>query len=316
MSRIILITGGAGYIGSQLIRDLAADPRFQGDIFRIYDNMQRGNYHVLMDLPDGAHYQFVEGDILDRMTLSEALEDVWAVVHLAALVSTPISFDNPRWTNQVNHWGTASLVEQAVQAGVKHFIYACSASVYGLGGPFTEDDPCNPIGAYSISKLQGEAVVMRAGEQRGLEVTSLRLGNVFGRAPGLRFEAVANRFAYQAGVGKPLVVYGSGEQRCPLIHVRDASSALCFCLAEPASRGQIFNATSTNLSANDLVETVQRLRPEVEVRYTSQDMTSQLSYIVDSLRLMGLGWLPRYSVEDGLGEIIQSLSAVATQQAA
>lgn len=311
MSRIILITGGAGYIGSQLIRDLATDERFQGDVIRIYDNMQRGNYHVLMDLPTGAHYQFVEGDILDRLTLAEALQGVWAVVHLAALVSTPISFDNPRWTHQINHWGTASVIEQVVHAGVKRFIYACSASVYGSGGPFTESDHCYPIGPYSISKLQGEEAAMQVGEKRGLNVTSLRLGNVFGRAPGLRFEAVANRFAYQAGVGKPLVVYGSGEQKCPLIHIRDASNALRFCLVEEAAaRGQILNTAAANLSVNELVEIVQRIMPGAPVRYTSQDVMTQPSFALDSQRLAGLGWSPQHSVEEGMREIINSLSPI------
>ena len=314
MSRIILVTGGAGYIGSQLIRDLAADEYFQGDVIRIYDNLQRGNHHVLMDLPVGMHYQFVEGDILDRLTLSEALEGVWAVVHLAALVSTPISFDNPRWTNQINHWGTASLVEQAVQSGVKRFIYACSASVYGPGGPFTEGDPCNPIGPYSISKLRGEEVVMQTGEKRDLDVTSLRLGNVFGRCPGLRFETVANRFAYQAGIGKPLVVYGTGEHKCPLIHIRDASGAIRFCLVEAASRGQILNTASMNLSINDLVEAVQRILPAVDVRYTNQDALTQPSFVINNQRLIGLGWSPQYSIEDGLSEIIHGLSSVAAPQ--
>jgi UDP-glucose 4-epimerase len=314
MSRTILVTGGAGYIGSQLIRDLAADERFQGDTIRIYDNLQRGNHHVLMDLPEGVQYQFAESDILDRQTLAENLEGVWAVVHLAALVSTPISFDNPRWTYQINHWGTANLVEQAVHAGVQRLIYTCSASVYGPGGPFSEGDRCTPVGPYSISKLQGEEVVMQAGEKRHLDVVSLRLGNVFGRAPGLRYEAVANRFAYLAGIGKPLIVYGSGEHKCPLIHIRDASSAIRFCLAERSLHGQIVNAAAMNLSSNELVEVVQRLRPEAAVRYTSQDAPTQISYEISSQRLNDLGWSAQHGIEAGLGEIMRGLSAISTRE--
>lgn len=308
MTKAILVTGGTGYIGSQLIRDLSTDERFQDHVVRIYDNLQRGNYHVLMDLPTAGRYQFIEGDILDRVTLAEAMRDVWAVVHLAAVVKTPISFDHPEWTEQVNHWGTAIVVDEAVKAGVERFIYACSASVYGPGGLFDEEDACHPVGPYSISKLRGEEVVMGAGQQRGLEVTSLRLGTAFGDAPGVRFEAVANRFAYLAGVGRSLVVHGDGEQQRPLIHVRDVSSALRFCLANETTKGQILNAVAVNATVNDLVRAVRQTLPGASVRHTDQDVLTTLSFQVNGRRLEMLGFLPRFTLEAGMGEIIQRLA--------
>ncbi|MBN1887647.1 MAG: NAD(P)-dependent oxidoreductase [Thermoflexales bacterium] len=308
MTRVILVTGGAGYIGSQLIRDLAADPDFQHDTIRIYDNMQRGHYCALMDLPQKCRYQFVEGDILDRLTLADAMRDVWAVVHLAAVVKTPISFDHPQWTEQVNHWGTATVVDQAAQAGVERLIYTCSASVYGPGGPFREGDPCSPVGPYSISKLQGEQVVMEVGYQRGLQVTSLRLATTVGDAPGVRFEAEANHVAYLAGVGRPVVVQGDGQQRRPLIHVRDASGAIRFCLKTKATEGQVLNAVKQNTSMNELVEAVRQIIPAAPVRYTAQNALTSWSFEVDGGRLESLGFVPQLTIADGLGELIARLS--------
>jgi len=310
MSKVILITGGAGYIGSQIIRDLGQDAQYSGDIIRIYDNLQSGNYQALMGLPSSGKYQFIEGDILDRATLSESMEDVWAVIHLAAVVTTPISFDHPEWTQQVNHWGTATVVDEAVKAGVEKFIYACSASVYGPGGPFNESDHCQPVGPYSISKLHGEKIVMNSGGKRGLNVTSLRLATVFGDAPGMRFDAVPNRFAYLAGVGKSLVVHGDGEQIRPLIHVNDASRSIQFCLKNEDTSGKIYNAVAQNTSINDLVAVIHNRLPDAQVRYTDQDVLSTISFKVDKSNFEASRFKPQFTLDDGLYGIIQRLDAL------
>ena len=308
MNRTILVTGGAGYIGSQLIRDLAADPAYRGCSIRIYDNMQRGTFHALMDLPASCHYQLVEGDVLDRYTLAQAMQGVWAVIHLAAIVKTPLSFDHPHWTSQVNHWGTEAVIDEAVKAGVERFIYACSSSVYGPGGPFKENDPCHPVGPYSTSKLQGEAAVMGAGQQRGLKVTSLRFGTVFGSSPATRFDAFINRMSYLAGVGKAMVVNGKGSQKRPVIHVRDSTSAVLFCLLHPETAGKIYNAATENVSILDIANSIQANLPSARVHFAGQDILTAMSFEVDSSSLMQQGWMPQFSVEAGVCEILQRLS--------
>lgn len=301
-SKVILVTGGLGYLGSQLIRDLATAE--VAPIIRILDNMQGKHYPALMGLPTNVHYQFVEGDILDPAATRMALTGVETVIHLAAIVRTPMSFEQPQWVEQVNHWGTSHLLEACLEMSVSRFIYTSSTAVYGPGGPFAEAAPCRPQGAYAQSKRRAEVAVQTA-QQRGLQTTILRLGTLFGLAPVTRFEAVANRFAYYAGVGRPLTVYGSGQQRRALVHVRDASQAVLFCLTHPADTiGQLFNATAVNASVLELVTTIQALKPNVEVHYTEQDIRTHSSFEANSTALRSLGWQPKHSLETGLGELL------------
>jgi UDP-glucose 4-epimerase len=306
----ILITGACGYLGSQLIRDLGAVPGVNGSTIRILDNMQAKNYAALMDLGEDARYQFIEGDILDPAVVAYALQGVDLVVHLAAIVQTPMSFENPTWVEQVNHWGTARLVESCLDAGVKRFIYASSAAVYGPGGPFTEDDICRPFGAYAQSKYKAERRILGAVD-RGLEPVVLRFGTLYGQAPGVRFDAVANRFAYLAGSKRSLVVYGQGDQIRPFIHVRDSSAAVQFCIANlDRMKAQIFNVVGTNASVLDLVRAVQSFLPEIGVHYTEQDVLTHLSIRVKNDALIGMGWKPGYTLEGGLEELVSAFSGL------
>lgn len=300
---IILVTGGAGYIGSQLIRDLATDPRLSNHVIRIYDNLRREHFCGLLDLPTDGRYEFVEGDILDRHNLERAMRGVSAVVHLAAIVRTPLSFDHPEWTEQINHWGTAAVVDCAVNMGVPRLVYASSASVYGPGGPFQETDVCRPIGPYAVSKLRGEEEVLQ-GAERGLRITIVRLGTSFGNAPAMRFDAVANRLAYLVGVGRPMVIHGSGEQIRPLIHVHDASAALHFCLTDTRTEGKIINAVAVNPTVNQIAHALQEIAPRASIRYTDQDVLTEVSFQVDSTKLATLGFEPQFSLAQGLREML------------
>lgn len=316
-SRTILVTGACGYLGSRLIADLALEERNGGGVtVRILDNMQGGHYRSLMDLPGTATYEFIEGDILDPLAVKLALRGADAVVHLAGVVGTPMSFVNTTWVEQVNHWGTLRLVEACLAAGVTRFIQASSAAVYGPGGPFGETDRCRPVGPYAQSKLRAEESVFTA-IQRGLQPTILRFGTLFGYAPAIRFDAVANRFAYLAGIGRPLTVFGDGNQKRPLVHVRDASEAIRFCLShDEMTAGQVFNVVSENASILDLVEAVRYVQPGVVVRYTDQDVMTHFSFEVDNAALTGLGWHARFTIEAGMAELLArfaNLRAVTPQ---
>jgi UDP-glucose 4-epimerase len=309
MAPTILITGGAGYIGSRLIRDLSTDPYFRDHTIRIYDNLQRETYTSLLDLPSG-NYQFIEGDILDNAGVRRALDGVWAVIHMAAIVRTPLSFSPTGWTEQVNHWGTANLLEAAAAAGVKYFMYTSSASVYGpmepFGELFRESDMCRPVGPYAESKYRAERHMLAAQEQ--MQTVTLRLGTCFGKAPAVRFDAVANRFAYLSSIHRPLTIYGDGKQVRTLLHVSDASSAIRFALAHQIEmRGGIYNVVGENVSILDLTSAVRALRPGTTIHYTEQDVFAHFSFAVDGSKLNNLGWYPQVSLEAGLAELLDHM---------
>lgn len=302
-----LITGGCGYIGSQLLRDLPEWSEENSLTVRILDNLQDGRPEALMNLPEGTDYEFIEGDILDPSVQRAALRGIDAVLHLAAVVRTPLSFDDPNWVEQVNHWGTSHLLEACLDAGVDNFVFASSAAVYGPGGPHSEEDVCEPMGAYAQSKHKAEEAVRSAG-RRDLTTTTLRLGTAYGKAPVARYEAVANRFALLAGTGRPLTVYGDGTQKRPFIHVRDASRALCWALSNrDKTAGRTLNAVGQNASVMDLVGAVEDSRPDVEIHRTEQDVRTHLSFELDAGKIRSLGWAPSTDLEEGLGELIGRL---------
>lgn len=301
----ILVTGGCGYLGSRLIRDLAQDDQLGGTTIRILDNLQQGQHRALMDLPPSGRYQFIEGDILDPTVLGLALDGVDTVIHLAAVVRTPFSFENPVWMDQVNHWGTAHLVEACLRADVRHLIFASSAAVYGPGGPYEEEDVCRPQGPYAQSKLAAEKNVLAALE-RGLHVTILRLGTLYGLAPVMRFDALVNRFAYLTGVCRPLTVFGDGRQRRPILHVNDASAAFRHAIVRslPAPV-PVYNVVEASVSVLDVVEAARQSRPELTVHYTEQDIRTHYSFDVVGARFRSTGWQPRASLAEGFTEMLE-----------
>src|SRR5712691_8763889 len=228
----VLVTGGCGYIGSKLIRDLAFDEKLAGSTIRVLDNMLRERYVSLMDLPSQGRYEFMEGDIRKDEDLVKAFRDVDAVIDLAGITNAPISFERKELTFDVNVNGGRKVVERALKSGVERFVYSSTASVYGpTTGIVDETSPCRPISPYGESKLQGERFCLDASRTGGMNSTVLRLGTVYGYSVGMRFDTVVDRFVYLAWSGAPLTVWESAQQeRRPYLHLQDSCKALIHAL--------------------------------------------------------------------------------------
>jgi UDP-glucose 4-epimerase len=309
----ILITGGCGCLGSRLLRDIGREARPGGPAVRVLDNLQGGSYQALFDLPTGASVRFLEADLLDPASLRFAMAGVETVVHLAAVVTTPVHFAHDRAMEQVNHWGTANLVSACVESGVRRLVYASSHAVYGAGGPHAEDDPCRPVGTYAMSLRSAELAVL-AGAERGLEARILRLGTFYGDAPIPRFDNVVNRFAMLAALGKPLTIFGSGRQRRPVVSVADASAALRFVLRAEDPLPAVVNVAEGNPSVLEVAEAIRRLRPGTQVHYTEQDVLTHLSFEMKSHHLESRGWQPADRLESALGRLMDRFGSVRAER--
>jgi len=307
---VILVTGGAGFIGSLLIRELAKE--YPGETIRILDNMSRETWFALKNLPENANYELIIGDIRKEEDLRKAMKDVDLVFHLAAITNAPLSFERKETTKQVNWIGTKKVAEFALKNDAK-LIYTSTASVYGpTSGLVKEDHPCKPASPYAEYKLLGEKEILKLCEQ-GLKATILRLATNYGFTPGFRMEGIViNRFVFRACFGNPITVYGTGEQKRPFIHVKDSVRALLFTAKnQEKMNGEIYNVVGQNLSVNQIVECIRKFIPKIEVVHIKGTKhLTELSYEMDGTKIEKLGFKPKFSVEDGIKELIDKLGGL------
>jgi UDP-glucose 4-epimerase len=303
----ILVTGGAGYIGSQLLHTLAADQFPRVRRIRVLDNMREEKFPALMNLPGNVDYEFILGDIREENDIRMALgDDTDVVVHLAALCNANLSFERRDDTEEINYRGALKVIDVARRAlSVRRFIYASTTSVYGpTAGIVTEDSPCQPASPYAEFKLKAENDVLGLSQDTAGRVrpTVLRFATAYGYAPGLRVHTVVNIFAFRAAVGAPLEVYGSGDQVRPFVHVADIARAIAFCMAEDQAADQVFNVVGENASVNDLLDLLEPRFPRLKVVHTDKEILNQISYEVDGSKLRALGFAPAFSLEQGIDE--------------
>jgi nucleoside-diphosphate-sugar epimerase len=303
----ILVTGGAGYIGSRLLHTLASVDSLRIRRVRVLDNMREEKFPSLMNLPSGVDYEFVLGDIRNPDDVRTALgDDTDAVVHLAALCNATISFERRDATEEINYGGTVNVVSAAREAeSVKRFIYASTTSVYGpTTGIVDEQSPCLPASPYAEFKLKGEQEVLGLSTDTGgrLSSTVLRFATVYGYSPGLRVHTVVNIFAFRAAVGAAMEVFGSGNQLRPFVHVSDVSRAIAFCIEDDRARDEIFNVVGENASVNQIIALLRSHFPRMLVVQTDKEILNQISYEVDGGKLRGLGFSTQHTLEDGVEE--------------
>ena len=264
----VLITGGAGYIGTELTYELETLPDVEEIV--IYDNLSRGNYNFFIG---SSKFQkkvtFVHGDLLDTRKLKHALEGVDVVYHLAAKVSTPFADQNPHLFEQVNHWGTAELVYAVEDSNVKTLIYLSSASVYGSSSKeVSVKSPPNPITFYGISKMRGEEHVHRLFDSN-IATYIIRCGNVYGYSKSMRFNSVINRFVFQANFKNRITIDGDGEQHRSFIHIDKTANILAAILKRELPQGR-YDLVEDTLSINYIADTLREIHPGLELLYVNQ----------------------------------------------
>jgi len=257
-----LVTGGAGFIGSHIVRVLLE----RGDKVRILDNFSTGKWDNLDTVR--ADVDVIEGDIRDPKALSTSLVDVDLVFHQAAFVSVPASMQTPNACLDVNVNGTAMLLEAAQKAGVQRVVFASSAAVYGEADafPLTEKVPPEPnLSPYAASKRVDEVYGQLFTQSFGLDVTALRYFNVYGprQAPDSQYAAAVPIFISRMMANKAVTIYGDGGQTRDLIYVGDVVRANLMAASNPEAAGGIFNiCTGNETRILDLVENLAEIFPD------------------------------------------------------
>jgi len=266
----ILITGGAGYLGTELVKLLAKADQVENII--IYDNLDKSNINLFLGhtFHKKERIKFINGDLLDSRKLRKTLNGVDVVIHLAAKVTTPFANNDPHFFEQVNNWGTAELVYAVENSSVKQFVYTSSASVYGASKTLLhENSSLNPRTFYGISKMRGEEHVQRLSEQMSTHI--LRLGNVYGYSKNMRFDAVINRFMFDANFHNRISIHGSGKQSRSFIHI-DIIAQLLHDLLFTIVPSGIYNVVDRNLQVLDVVDVLKEIFPALEFIFINQHL--------------------------------------------
>jgi UDP-glucose 4-epimerase len=267
----VLITGGAGYVGTELTKTLVKCDDV--DDILIYDNLGRQNYNIFLGRRLERHEKvnFISGDILDSRKLRMVLEGVDVVYHLAARVTTPFANTDAHFHEQVNHWGTAEVVNAVEDSGVQKFIYASSTSVYGSSKDFlTEDTIPNAKTFYGISKLRGEEHVRRLFKKKQTYV--LRCGNVYGYSKSMRFDAVINKFMFEANFNSRISIHGDGKQSRSFISVELLARVMEKLIINEVPGGT-YNLVDKNYSILDIVDALKTLYPLLEFIFVNQHLS-------------------------------------------
>ncbi|MBI4538158.1 MAG: NAD(P)-dependent oxidoreductase [Gemmatimonadetes bacterium] len=302
----LLITGGAGYIGSVTARLLLA----QRHEVTVLDSLLHGG-HALLSLYPDTGFSFLRGDVRSSAAVGSALDGVDAVIHLAAIVGDPACARQPELATEVNLAASLQLLELTRQRGVARFIFVSTCSNYGRmldsSGYVTEDSELRPVSHYAETKVAFEKALLGMPAGDGPIVTILRLATVFGLSPRMRFDLTVNDFTKELVTKRKLTVYG--EQFCrPYIHVRDGARAIAAVLGAPAEKidGRVFNVGDTGQNYKK-AEIVAMIRAEVagdlEVEYVHKDEDPR-DYRVSFEKIeRELGFKVTRSVADGIREI-------------
>lgn len=303
---LYLVTGGAGFIGSAIVRELLR----RGERVRVVDNFSTGRRQNLSGVMD--RIELREVDIRDLERLRPALAGVDYVLHQAALRSVPRSIDDPLASNSANVVGTLNVLVAARDAGVKRLVYGASSTAYGDTPilPKQETLPTNPISPYAVSKLAGEMYARVFTRIYGLETVCLRYFNIFGprQDPTSPYSAVLSLFIAALLRGQRPTVFGDGEQSRDFTYVDNAVEANLLACASPAAVGEVINiAMGQRQTLNRTLALLRRMiGTDIEPIYGPPRPGDILHAHADISRARQLlGYEPKVSFEEGLRETVQ-----------
>ncbi|MFP3984615.1 MAG: SDR family NAD(P)-dependent oxidoreductase [Candidatus Bathyarchaeia archaeon] len=304
----VLVTGGAGFIGSHVVDRLVAG----GCKVSVLDNLSTGMVGNIQRHLKNGKVEFFEGDVRDRGIVKEVVKEVEAVVHLAAVASVPFSVSHPILTNRVNVEGTLNLLEACSDTNTERLLYISSCAVYGEPRflPINEEHPTCPRSPYAASKLAAEYYCRAFGHSFGLETVTLRLFNVYGprqRSDDM-YGGVVTRFVDNLLHGRPLVVYGDGLQTRDFVHVRDVAEAVWLALNVKGVNGEVFNVgcgapVEVNQLANMLIASSGSKTKIVYEEARLGDLKHSHADVAKAKNR--LGFKPKISLDRGLPDLLR-----------
>jgi len=263
----IIVTGGAGFIGSNLIDALLQS----GHSVTCLDNFSTGKHENLALAKDNPNFELIEGDIRDLVDCQRACEGVEIVLHQAAMVTVPGSIEDPIRNNEINIDGTLNMLVAARDAGIKRFVYATSSAVYGDNTdlPIKESAPIAPLSPYGLSKYVNELYALNFGQLFGMETIGLRYFNVFGprQDPSGAYAGVISKFMDQFVRHEAPTINGDGSFSRDFVYIDDVVTAniLAATTNNREAINQVYNiASGKRTSLNELVETVQKSLSELD----------------------------------------------------
>lgn len=305
--RKVLVTGGAGFIGSHLVDELIKE---ECEV-SVLDNFSTGKSENIEENLSQAKLRLVEGDIRETQKVKKAMGDSEAVFHLAAITSVPYSVAHPDVTRKVNATGTLNLLEASLNSQVERFIFVSSCAVYGEAKrlPISEEEPTKPLSPYAESKLEAEHHCREFYTKHGLKTTILRPFNVYGpRMRSDQYGGVIAEFIERLQNGKPPIIYGDGTQTRDFVHVHDVVSAMKMVTSNEKAAGQTFNVatgipTTINQLAQLLAELVGGEKIKLQYRAARQGDLKQ-SYADTQKARTRLGFEPKVALKRGLLNVI------------
>ncbi len=300
----VLVTGGAGFIGSHLVRRLVAE----GFQVTVLDNLSSGHLGNLDCV--SSEVRFVEGDVRDPGVVGEAASGAEAVIHLAALIDVAESIEKPHLYLDVNVLGTLNVLEAAKRAKV--FVFASSAAVYGepLSLPIEESHPLAPLSPYGATKVAGEALVQAYARVHGFRPVILRIFNVYGPRQSKAYAGVVLEFAKRVMKGEPPIIYGDGSQTRDFVYIDDVVECFVAATKKQHVSGVLNVGSGKAVSIKELARKVAEVlgKPNLEPVYAPA-RPGDIKHSVASINKLKecLGYTPGVSLEQGLEKLSEYL---------